>query len=196
MSQNLNFGTYVNAGQDAQNGAGTQKYCHGNNSSNCSTYGGLYDWPEMMAGSSACNGLGDGQQACSPVVQDICPSGWHVPSHYEWRQLLRAVCTSGNCASTFPYDNTTPGWPPVGTDEGAKLKTGGSSGLNLTLYGSAYSPNGQFYDFNSRGYYWSSTFSGNGNPWYQFADSGSQFIWNNDTPSSIGVAFALRCVKD
>ena len=40
--------------------------CYSNNSSNCTTYGRLYNWSTAMA---------------------VCPSGWHLPSKAEWDAL-------------------------------------------------------------------------------------------------------------
>src|ERR1035437_6990878 len=54
MAQNLNYGTYT-AIATGQGTPGT-KYCYGDNTANCTTYGGLYEWTNMMNGSVACNG--------------------------------------------------------------------------------------------------------------------------------------------
>ncbi len=57
MAQNLN---YAKAGS-----------CYGNDVQNCTTYGHLYDWLEVMDG--------------------ICPTGWHVPRDVEWDILMNTV---------------------------------------------------------------------------------------------------------
>ncbi len=87
MAQNLDYGTYVPVAT-GQGGGGTQKYCYGDNSANCTVYGGMYEWDEMMNGAASCNGTGAGQPACLTPVPGICPSGWHIPSHYEWTLLI------------------------------------------------------------------------------------------------------------
>jgi uncharacterized protein (TIGR02145 family) len=51
----------------------------------------------------------------------LCPTGWRVPTHDEWTDLERVICTSETCASDFPYDNSTFSWG--GTNEGNKLKS-------------------------------------------------------------------------
>ena len=53
MAENLNY-----------NASGS--VCYGNNTSNCDTYGRLYNWNTAMA---------------------ACPSGWHLPSDAEWTAL-------------------------------------------------------------------------------------------------------------
>ena len=54
------------------------------NESNVPTYGYLYNWPAVMGGSASSNSNPSG-------VQGICPTGWHVPSHSEWTQLINYV---------------------------------------------------------------------------------------------------------
>ncbi|MCX6353929.1 MAG: hypothetical protein NTZ78_03355 [Candidatus Aureabacteria bacterium] len=62
-----------------------------------------------------------------------CPAGWHLPTHDESTTLERAVCTSGTCATDFPYDTTTTG--ERGTDESYALRTGGSSHFDALAAG-------------------------------------------------------------
>ena len=47
----------------------------------------------------------------------ICPMGWHIPTDYEWAQLLDKV--EGN--TTFTESQTASGW--WGTDAGKKMKS-------------------------------------------------------------------------
>jgi len=62
-----------------------------------------------------------------------CPPGWHLPTHDECTSLERAVCTSGSCATDFPFDTTTTG--ERGTDESYALRTGGSSQFDALAAG-------------------------------------------------------------
>lgn len=89
----------------------TPGYCWYNNDSASykNTYGALYKW---YAVSITTNG-----------GKNICPANWHVPTHDEWTTLERTICTSGTCATDFPYDNSTTGGR--GTDEGSKLRETG-----------------------------------------------------------------------
>jgi uncharacterized protein (TIGR02145 family) len=45
-------------------------YCYDKDNYNCKKYGRLYDWNAAMK---------------------ACPSGWHLPSHREWHDLIRSV---------------------------------------------------------------------------------------------------------
>jgi len=64
--------------------------CYDNNSSNCITYGRLYDWATAMALSPDCN-----SSTCESQIQTkhrgICPEGWHIPSDAEWTALTDYV---------------------------------------------------------------------------------------------------------
>ncbi len=102
--------------------SGLARKCRGasNIESNCAINGASYTWTGAMNGSVIAG------------AQGICPSGWHIPSHDEVTTLERAVCTSGSCATDFPYDTSATGWR--GTDESAKLRNGGSSGWNAIIY--------------------------------------------------------------
>ena len=136
MKENLNVGTYVTAAT-GQGATGIQKYCYNNTESKCTSYGGLYTWPEMMDGSAGCNGSGSGSPACATKVRGICPCGWHIPSHYEWTTLLKSIHSCTGFSFTNDYCSS---WGfgsyqgMEGTDEGRKLKAASTSwdGTNTT----------------------------------------------------------------
>lgn len=71
MAENLNIGTMINGANNQANNGIIEKYCYDNNSSNCNTYGGLYQWNEMM------------QYVTTPGAKGICPNGWHIPEYSE-----------------------------------------------------------------------------------------------------------------
>lgn len=203
MAKNLNYstsGVYTPA-VTGQGATGTQKYCYDDLETNCNIYGGLYEWTEMMNGSTTCNGTGSSQPACTTPVQGICPSGWHIPSHYEWTLLEKNV---GSNPGAFPYDVTTTGW--LGTDEGSNLKESGSThwfpgntGTNIsnfTALPGGYSWGGSFGYVGGQGYWWSSTES----------ESEASYVWermllftsdpvNRDIGGKM-FGFSVRCLKD
>jgi uncharacterized protein (TIGR02145 family) len=74
MAENLNIGKQI-TGFNQKNNDVIEKVCYDNDEKNCSVYGGLYTWHEMM---------GWQEQEGS---QGICPDGWHVPTLDEWRSL-------------------------------------------------------------------------------------------------------------
>jgi len=180
MQQNLNVGTMVSyGGNQGVSTTSIQKYCYGNGETNCTTYGGFYQWDQAMGGSVTAGTRG------------ICPSGWHFPTHYEWTQLELATCTSGSCATSFPYDYTTTG--ARGTNEGTTLKA--SAGLFKGIYfmGGRYN-DGSWQWIGQYGRYWASNQSG-ANAWYRQLESNGVSTVYRSTDSKIQ-GLSIRCVKD
>jgi uncharacterized protein (TIGR02145 family) len=76
MQKNLNYGTSLQGTTEQTDNCINEKYCYNDNASNCTLYGGLYQWDELMAYNS------------TPVAQGLCPPGWHVPTQSEWNTLF------------------------------------------------------------------------------------------------------------
>lgn len=74
MKKNLNIGSVIELHVN-QDPSKFEKWCYGNASGNCDVYGGLYQWDEVMQGSTQIG------------VQGICPPGWHVPTDGEFATL-------------------------------------------------------------------------------------------------------------
>ena len=80
MAENLNVGTWTPLSQQQTDNGITEKFCYNDYDFNCSIYGGLYQWNEMM---QYVDTLG--------VIKGICPEGWHIPTIYEWGDLITYV---------------------------------------------------------------------------------------------------------
>jgi uncharacterized protein (TIGR02145 family) len=78
FAENLNVGTKINASLNQTDNDVVEKFCYENVSANCSEFGGLYQWDEMMAYDTIENTKG------------ICPEGWHLPNQAEWQMLFDA----------------------------------------------------------------------------------------------------------
>ncbi len=100
MAQNLNIGTMIAGNTDQTDNGTIEKYCYDNNTSNCSLYGGLYQWNEMM------------QYSTGESIQGICPAGWHLPSDNEVKTLEMQLGMSQSQADATSWR---------GTNEGSKL---------------------------------------------------------------------------
>jgi uncharacterized protein (TIGR02145 family) len=190
MAENLNYGTYVTIAT-GQGGAGTQKYCYSNNTANCTTYGGLYEWAEMMNGETSSSANPSG-------VQGICPDGWHLPSDDEWKQLEMALGMSSAEANNTVFR---------GTNEGGKLKQAGTtlwnspnscggtcntSGFTALPGGNTWS--GAFDSIGDYGFWWSSTEYSAG-AWRRGLAYYDARVFRNDTGSKL-YGFSVRCIKD
>ena len=166
-------------------------WCYDNNSSNCNTYGRLYNWATIMNGEASSNSVPSG-------VQGICPDGWHVPSDEEWKIL------EGTVDSQYPVGD--PEWDQLGWrgyDAGKNLKS--TSGWNYNgngtdLYGFAALPGGyrgsygNFYSIGSSGCWWSSAENSSSNAWSRTLTSNDDGVYRNDDYKAYG--FSLRCLKD
>ena len=113
---NSNVGTMVTAVTAQTNNSNLEKYCYDDIENNCAVYGGLYQWNEAM------------QYSVIEKAKGICPVGAHVPTDNEWMILEMQL------GMTPEQANLDEAWR--GTNQGAKLKDGGSSGLNIPLAGS------------------------------------------------------------
>lgn len=141
----------------------TQKdkaYCfYDNNSANANTYGALYTWTAAMNGASS--------SGSNPsFVQGVCPTGWHLPSDTEWRELWMAL----GMTEAEAYNELV-----LGTNEGSELSGNaslwndgklendpefGTSGF-LALPGGNRIYNGQFDHLMEIGYWWTATENSN-----------------------------------
>ena len=101
----------------------------------------LYQWRTAMAGST------------SESAQGLCPDGWHIPSHTEWKELERHLGMSQS-------DLNDSEWRFSGS-VGAKLKNTNWGGTNSSGFsarpGGHYNPLGQSLFPGDYGYWWTST---------------------------------------
>ncbi len=131
LKENLDVGTMIQGSQNQSNNGVIEKYCYDNNPNNCNTYGGLYQWNEVM------------EYTNTPGTQGICPPGWHIPTFSEFQILSSTVGEDGNALKAFGQ----------GTGSGAGTNTSGFSAL---LAGYRYDPGG-FASLGDNTYFWSST---------------------------------------
>ena len=199
MAENLNVGIRIDgvnnqtSGSDNQN-TSIEKYCYSNNPANCTIYGGLYQWDEMMAYDLPVSGNDTGPQG-------ICPSGWHIPTDNEWKCLeMNLGMTQSNADSQGLR----------GPEAGGKLKQTGttlwaspnrgatnSSGFSGFPGGMRYSNDSLFYQMGMLGYWWSATEFGNDFTWltwYRYLIN--EFAHVDRNPSNKANGFSVRCVKD
>lgn len=153
MKENLNVGTFLWSQDQMKDNGIIEKYCYDNDTTNCNIYGGLYQWKEIM------------QYFAVEGTQGICPDGWHIPTHDEWRML------EGFVDSHFTPDDTiwtAGGWR--GWDAGKKLKstTGWlNDGNGTDSYGFLAVPAGFGYN---EWYYQDWVYKGSGAAWWSSTD--------------------------
>ncbi len=92
MAENLDFGEIVHSSgnQVKASTAHAQKYCYGDDSTNCLKYGGLYQWHTAMGLCTEYAAM-DASALVGNPHRGICPAGWHVPTKEEWEELVAFV---------------------------------------------------------------------------------------------------------
>ncbi len=172
MATNMNIGTMINGTLEQTDNGTIEKYCYDNNTSNCATYGGLYQWNELM------------QYTTNEGAQGICPSGWHVASDPEWMQLESDIGMPTNQVTAMGMR---------GTNEGAILQVGGSSGFDAKLGG--YRTNGgSFSNLQTYGTFATSTQTGSSLAMTRYLFSANTQILREAYGKTQG--YSVRCIKD
>lgn len=176
MAENLNIGVFVESIErentaethsDVHNNGTIEKYCYLNDTAYCETYGGLYDWNEMM------------NYVTTEGTQGICPDGWHIPTDQEWKDLEIYLGLEGSEADEI-------GWR--GMDQGSML-VHPQIGFNALYAGWRGSNTGKFFSINGRGYFWTSTES-----LARVIETWNPQIMRDSYFKANG--FSVRCVKD
>ena len=186
MSENLNIGTRIDGGNAQTDNNTIEKYCYGDDPTNCDIYGGLYQWDEAMG------------YVTTVGTQGICPTGWHLPSDDEFKTMEIYL------GMTTAQANNT-GWR--GTNEGSKLA--GNSSLwhagNLTLDGDFGSSgftalpggykkiDGTFFNITYNAIFWLSSMGSTG-VWSRHLYFNNSDIYRYDNDKTRG--YSVRCIKD
>jgi len=171
LKENLNVGIMINSTTRAdsmRNNGIIEKYCYDNDTANCTTYGGLYQWNEAM------------QYVTNEGAQGICPPGWHIPTFSEFETLATAVNNNGNSLKAIGQ----------GTGGGAGTNTSGFSAL---LAGFRYYT-GLFGYLGINTNFWSSTELNATYAYFlYFYDTVSNILLNVIYKD---YGFSVRCIKD
>ena len=109
MSESLRHGEWIQDTVMPSQNTGTEFYLYDNDENNLD-YGGLYTWYEMMNYREDEGGQG------------ICPEGWHVPTFFEWNDLI----------GFHNYIRAMPG-VPINIDY--YYGEGSPSGINISFFG-------------------------------------------------------------
>jgi len=127
LQENINIGSMILGSNNQTNNGTIEKYCYDNDTANCTTYGGLYQWREAIG------------YADTGLVQGICPTGWHIPTKSEFQALVVVA------------NNNSRALRAVG--EGAGTNTTGFS----ALLGGYRFTSGTFSTIHEHATFWSST---------------------------------------
>ncbi len=198
MAQNLKVRFYSD-GEDLVNGTGvgdisedyTTKYyfAYGDIEANVTTYGRLYTWAAAMNGES-------GSDLNPSGVQGICPTGWHLPSDAEWKEMEIYIGMSAEQADLTGIRGTSEGGElkDAGTVHWANPNTGATNEyLFNALPGGYFYFTGGFYQQYNQAYFWSSSDND--------SDVMVRLLTNNlatiiRNPKNKAMGMSVRCVMD
>ena len=142
---------------------------------NVATYGRLYTW------SAATDSRG------------LCPTGWHLPSDYEWKLMEMALGMTQSQADLTLYR---------GTNQGTQLKSTsgwGNNGNGTNSSGFNAFPGGMrrlyFENMGTSARFWSSTEGDGGYIWQRGLSSSEDRVFRRDNLWKID-GISVRCVKD
>ncbi len=205
MKENLKTTTY-------RNGTAIHNVADGNTWSNLTTgayvwydndiswkdkYGALYNW----------YAVGD--------PNGLCPTGWHVPSRYEWKQLVDYVVAQGFSNDEFTHDpngagNALKSCRQVNSPMGGDCNTtehprwkedwSGYNHHGFDEFGFSTLPSGwraSYGSFNNIGHtggWWSSTEYPATNAWLRGMGYGGGQVSENGSNKTGG--FSVRCLRD
>lgn len=183
MQYNMNVGVMIDTSIQQTNNSTVEKYCYNNNTANCTTHGGLYQWGEMVQYLNNSSNTSSPSPAFSGNVQGICPSGFHLPTDAEWKTMEMFLGMSQAQADGTGFR---------GTNQATQLKTGGTSGFNTTMAGVVH--DGLSGSIDSASNTWTSSEFSTTNSYYRgFALLTAQLIRNNYAKTS---GYSVRCLRN
>jgi uncharacterized protein (TIGR02145 family) len=186
LAQNLNVGVKINGISEQTDNGIIEKYCYNNDEANCNTYGGLYQWAEMVQYLNGATNTTSWSPFPAGNVQGICPAGWHIPTDAEWSALTTFLGGESVAGGKLKETDTTHWYFP---------NTGATNESGFTAVPGGYRHyNGTFLRIGYNGYWWSSSDYDSSNAWYRRTRYNTSdvfsYIYNKYTGDSV------RCLKD
>lgn len=177
FKENLNIGTRINGSLNQTDNGIMEKYCYDDNESNCNTYGGLYQWNELM------------QYEITQGAKGLCPDGWHIPTDAEWTALTNFLGGESVAGGKMKETGTAHWASP-------NYMATNSSGFTAFPGGFRYS-SGSFNRLTYGANIWSSTEYSTTNAWYLWLFYDylyGEHVYRLDWYKTYG--FSCRCLQD
>ena len=172
LAQNLNIGTMIAGGSSQTNHSAIEKYCYNNAEANCTVYGGLYQWSNMM------------QWSTTEGVQGICPTGWHIPTDGEWTVLTTFLGGLSVAGGKMKEAGTAHWYSP---------NTGATNSSGFTaLPGGSYAYG--FSNLTYATYFWSSSQNGAYESWRQRLGNSGENVDHDSNDKTYG--YSGRCLQN
>ncbi len=171
FKENLNIGTMIKGTERSKDNGVIEKYCYDDDTSNCTNYGGLYEWNEVM------------QYVKKEGAKGICPSGWHIPTKAEFEALDNYIDNeAAKLIDKSESDNTS------------SYKPTNETGFSALFTGIRDTINGDFFNQGKGSIFWSSTEGSNNTVYYMDLFCSNRRSYFNYNSKNYG--FSVRCVKD
>jgi len=147
----------------------TAAYCWYNNKDTAysKVFGALYNWHSVNTGK-------------------LCPSGWHVPTDFEWNTFLNYLGGAESAAGKL-----------IAVESGHWFcaNIGMTNATDFSALPGGYRfADGNFGMINYQGNWWTSTASSTGNAWYRSMFCEDFGVLRNEY--NIKEGYSIRCVKD
>ncbi|MFZ4523892.1 MAG: FISUMP domain-containing protein [Bacteroidales bacterium] len=203
LKENLNYGTRVDKSADQTNNSVVEKYCYNDDEANCTTYGGLYQWAEMVQYLNGATNSNIWSPAPSGNIRGICPTGWHIPSDAEFLTLKSTITTlvaasmGSNMEGSCMRENSSYGhWdaplPQYNTPDGNNYAGFTALGIGYRVYsGPSY-----WYYFHIISNFWTISGAGyNSANINGFSNTNSTFVVPVGNGYKVN-GYPVRCIKD
>jgi uncharacterized protein (TIGR02145 family) len=159
-------------------------YCWYNDDSTAyaQTYGVLYNWLAAMDSTSASSTNPSG-------VQGVCPTGWHLPSDTEWKELTDYLGGMNVAGGKLKETGTTL-W--------AKPNTAATNetGFSALPAGARYYEDGTFFWVGEYSVWWGASEVSAENTWGRGVYYADGTVYRVDEGGSKRNGLSVRCVKD
>ncbi len=172
LKENLNIGTRIDDSQEMIDNSVIEKYCPAAKD-NCDTYGGLYQWDEMM------------QYVLEEGAQGICPDGWHIPTDLEWTVLMNFL---GGADLAGGKKKET------GYEHWAEPNTGATNSSGFTALPGGRRDDSGAAEAGLNAYFWSSSSTDGTHAEYRRISYSMAQEFQADIGKSLGAS--VRCIKD
>jgi uncharacterized protein (TIGR02145 family) len=185
MGENLNVGKRIDGAKDQTDNKIIEKYCYDDNEDKCNSYGGLYQWDEMMQYNPV-----EDTTKIPGTTKGICPDGWHIPTAKEWRTLQAyfggAYVAGGALKEAGTIHWTAPNTGATNESGFTGLPGGGLYKTVTIMYG----------DIGMAGYWWSSSPARLAIGWYMFWPlyTDNTTFRDDFCPPKDGVS--VRCIRN
>lgn len=179
LKENINVGIKIVGSSDQSDNNIIEKYCYNNEETNCTVYGGLYQWAETVQYQNGATNASILPVAFTGYVRGICPIGWHIPTRSEFEELRDEVNGDGNTLKAIGQG------------------TGSGAGTNTSGYSALFAGDLSSFGFNNLGVntdFWSTTENSAEFACDFILVSSSNFITTGNTQKNHG--YSVRCIKD